>query len=104
LIYVPVIFGRSAGKYDIVLSSDRRASITEFKIVQRDKVIYTTSRPDFQPKGQIPFTWNGCTTDDKLAPAGLYELRVTAKLEQDDAPPRPASMNLTFAHNPQWLQ
>lgn len=104
IVYVPVIFSRSAGKYDIVLSSDRRASITEFKIVQKGKVIYNTTRTDFQPKGQIPFTWNGRSNDGKLAPAGWYELRVNAKLEQDDSPPRPASVNITFSHNPQWLQ
>ncbi len=103
-VYVPVIFSPAAGKYDIVLSSDRRASITEFKIVQKGKVIYSTSRTDFQPKGQIPFTWNGRGNDGKLAPAGWYELRVNAKLEQDDSPPKPASVNITFSHNPQWLQ
>jgi hypothetical protein len=104
IVYVPVIFSPSAGKYDIVLSSDRRASITVLKIVQKGKVIYSTSRTEFQPKGQIPFTWNGRNNDGKLAPAGWYELHVNAKLEQDDSPPRPASVNITFSHNPQWLQ
>ena len=104
IVYVPVIFSPAAGKYDIVLNSNRRASITEFKIVQKGKVIYKTSRTDFQPPGQIPFTWNGRNNDGKLAPAGWYELRVTAKLEQDDSPPKPASVNITFSHNPQWLQ
>lgn len=104
IVYVPVIFSPSAGKYDIVLSSDRRARITEFKIVQKGKVIYSTTRTDFQPKGQIPFTWNGRGSDGKPAPAGWYELRVTAQLEQDDAPPKTATVNITFSHNSQWLQ
>lgn len=103
-VYVPVIFNRSAGKYDIVLFSDRRARITELKIVQKGRIIYSTSRAELQPKGQIPFTWNGRSTNSKVAPAGLYELRVTAELEQDDAPHETASVNLTFSHNPQWLQ
>jgi flagellar basal-body rod modification protein FlgD len=104
LIYLPVIFSTSAGQYDIIVNANSRAKISEFKILQNNKTIYSTSRPNFQPKGQIPFTWNGRTSNGNPAPAGLYQLRVTAQLEQDDAPPRPASINITFAHNPQWLQ
>ncbi len=104
LIYLPVIFSPAAGKYDITLYSNHRSKISELKILQNNQTIYSTSRSNFQPKGQIPFTWNGRTADGKIAPAGLYELRVTAQLEQDDAPPATASINITFAHNPQWLR
>jgi flagellar basal-body rod modification protein FlgD len=103
LIYLPVIFC-PAPKYDIILHSDRRAKISEFKILKDNITIYSTSRPDFQPKGQILFTWNGRTKDGKSSDLGLYELRVTAQLERDDAPPETATINITFAHNPQWLK
>jgi flagellar hook assembly protein FlgD len=104
LIYVPVIFGRSAGKYDIVLHSERRAIISEFKIAQKNKTIYRTSRQEFQPKGSISLTWDGRSSDRKVTPAGRYELHIKAKLEQFDAPPEPASVSITFEHNPQWLK
>jgi len=91
LIYLPVIFN-PAKTYDIVLFANARSQI------------YETSRPNWQPKGEIFFTWDGRTSDGKLAKAGLYELRVKALLEQDDAPPRNAPINITFEHNPQWLK
>lgn len=103
LIYLPVIFNQ-ATTYDIVLFSDVRSQIKELQILQNNEVIYETSRPNWQPKGEIFFTWDGRTSDGKLAKAGLYELRVKALLEQDDAPPRNAPINITFEHNPQWLK
>lgn len=103
LIYLPVIFNQ-ATTYDIVLFSNVRSQIKELQILQNNKVIYETSRPNWQPKGEIFFTWDGRTSDGKLAKAGLYELRVKALLEQDDAPPRNAPINITFEHNPQWLK
>lgn len=103
LIYLPVIFNQ-ATTYDIVLFSNARSQIKELQILQNNEVIYETSRPNWQPKGEIFFTWDGRTSDGKLAKAGLYELRVKALLEQDDAPPRNAPINITFEHNPQWLK
>ncbi|GCA95090.1 FlgD immunoglobulin-like domain containing protein [Microcystis aeruginosa] len=103
LIYLPVIFN-PAKTYDIVLFSNVRSQIKELQILQNNEVIYETSRPNWQPKGEIFFTWDGRTSDGKLAKAGLYELRVKALLEQDDAPPRNAPINITFEHNPQWLK
>lgn len=103
LIYLPVIFNPS-GKYDLVFFTNVRSQIKELQILQNNKVIYETSRPNWQPKGEIFFTWDGRTSDGKLAKAGLYELRVKALLEQDDAPPRNAPINITFEHNPQWLK
>jgi flagellar basal-body rod modification protein FlgD len=103
LIYLPVIFNQ-ATTYDIVLYANVRSQIKELQILQNNKVIYETSRPNWQPKGEIFFTWDGRTSDGKLAKAGLYELRVKALLEQDDAPPRNAPINITFEHNPQWLK
>ncbi len=103
LIYLPVIFNQ-ATTYDIVLFSNVRSQIKELQILQNNEVIYETSRPNWQPKGEIFFTWDGRTSDGKLAKAGLYELRVKALLEQDDAPPRNAPINITFEHNPQWLK
>ncbi len=103
LIYLPVIFNQ-AKTYDIVFFSNARSQIKELQILQNNKVIYETSRPNWQPKGEIFFTWDGRTSDGKLAKAGLYELRVKALLEQDDAPPRNAPINITFEHNPQWLK
>ncbi|MCA2643132.1 MULTISPECIES: FlgD immunoglobulin-like domain containing protein [unclassified Microcystis] len=103
LIYLPVIFNQ-ATTYDIVLFANVRSQIKELQILQNNKVIYETSRPNWQPKGEIFFTWDGRTSDGKLAKAGLYELRVKALLEQDDAPPRNAPINITFEHNPQWLK
>jgi hypothetical protein len=103
LIYLPVIFNQ-AKTYDIVLFSNVRSQIKELQILQNNEVIYETSRPNWQPKGEIFFTWDGRTSDGKLAKAGLYELRVKALLEQDDAPPRNAPINITFEHNPQWLK
>ena len=103
LIYLPVIFNQ-AKTYDIVLFANVRSQIKELQILQNNKVIYETSRPNWQPKGEIFFTWDGRTSDGKLAKAGLYKLRVKALLEQDDAPPRNAPINITFEHNPQWLK
>ena len=103
LIYLPVIFNQ-AKTYDIVFFSDVRSQIKELQILQNNEVIYETSRTNWQPKGEIFFTWDGRTSDGKLARAGLYELRVKALLEQDDAPPRNAPINITFEHNPQWLK
>jgi hypothetical protein len=103
LIYLPVIFNQ-ATTYDIVFFSNARSQIKELQILQNNKVIYETSRPNWQPKGEIFFSWDGRTSDGKLAKAGLYELRVKALLEQDDAPPRNAPINITFEHNPQWLK
>lgn len=103
LIYLPVIFNQ-AKTYDIVLFANVRSQIKELQILQNNKVIYETSRPNWQPKGEIFFSWDGRTSDGKLAKAGLYELRVKALLEQDDAPPRNAPINITFEHNPQWLK
>jgi flagellar basal-body rod modification protein FlgD len=103
LIYLPVIFNQ-AKTYDIVFFSNARSQIKELQILQNNEVIYETSRPNWQPKGEIFFTWDGRTSDGKLAKAGLYELRVKALLEQDDAPPRNAPINITFEHNPQWLK
>jgi len=103
LIYLPVIFN-PAKTYDIVLFANVRSQIKELQILQNNEVIYETSRPNWQPKGEIFFTWDGRTSDGKLAKAGLYELRVKALLEQDDAPPRNAPINITFEHNPQWLK
>jgi flagellar basal-body rod modification protein FlgD len=104
LIYLPVFFGPNAGQYDIILNSDRRAKITDFKILQNNQVIYSTNRKNWQPKGQIFFNWNGKTTQKKPVPKGLYQLQIKAQLEQDDAPPEPAEINITFAHDPQWLK
>ncbi|WP_430015044.1 FlgD immunoglobulin-like domain containing protein [Microcystis protocystis FBCC-A270] len=103
LIYLPVIFN-PAKTYDIVLFANARSQIKELQILQNNEVIYETSRPNWQPKGEIFFTWDGRTSDGKLAKAGLYELRVKALLEQDNAPPRNAPTNITFEHNPQWLK
>lgn len=103
LIYLPVIFNQ-ATTYDIVLFANVRSQIKELQILQNNEVIYETSRPNWQPKGEIFFSWDGRTSDGKLAKAGLYELRVKALLEQDDAPPRNAPINITFEHNPQWLK
>jgi len=103
LIYLPVIFNQ-ATTYDIVLFANVRSQIKELQILQNNEVIYETYRPNWQPKGEIFFTWDGRTSDGKLAKAGLYELRVKALLEQDDAPPRNAPINITFEHNPQWLK
>ncbi|CCI23169.1 FlgD immunoglobulin-like domain containing protein [Microcystis aeruginosa] len=103
LIYLPVIFNQ-AKTYDIVFFSNARSQIKELQILQNNEVIYETSRPNWQPKGEIFFSWDGRTSDGKLAKAGLYELRVKALLEQDDAPPRNAPINITFEHNPQWLK
>lgn len=103
LIYLPVIFNQ-ATTYDIVFFANVRSQIKELQILQNNEVIYETSRPNWQPKGEIFFTWDGRTSDGKLAKAGLYELRVKALLEQDDAPPRNAPIDITFEHNPQWLK
>lgn len=103
LIYLPVIFNQ-AKTYDIVLFANVRSQIKELQILQNNEVIYETSRPNWQPKGEIFFSWDGRTSDGKMAKAGLYELRVKALLEQDDTPPRNAPINITFEHNPQWLK
>lgn len=102
-IYVPVILGRGVDKYNIILSSGRRVKIPLFQILHREQVVYSSSRATFQPRGQIAFTWNGRTPDSRIAPRGRYVLRVNAEQEQDNALTRPASLNITFEHDPQWL-
>jgi flagellar basal-body rod modification protein FlgD len=64
----------------------------------------TFEEDGLHPIGQIFFSWNGKTTQGKPAPQGLYQLQIKAQLEQDDAPPEPAEINITFAHDPQWLK
>jgi flagellar basal-body rod modification protein FlgD len=104
LVYLPVLLSPNSGQYDIILNSDRRAKIINFKILKNKQIIYSTNRKTWQPKGQIFFSWNGKTTQGKPAPQGLYQLQIKAQLEQDDAPPEPAEINITFAHDPQWLK
>ena len=107
LIYLPVFFGPTAGRYDIILKSDQRAKITDFKILQNKQIIYSKNPENlksWRPKGQISFNWNGKTTQKKPVPKGLYQLQIKAQLEQDNKPPEPAEINITFAHDPQWLK
>lgn len=99
LIHIPVLFDTPSGSYKIVLFTSQRARITKFEIWQRDKIVWNTSRPNFQPKGAITFTWDGSKT-----PAGNYELVVEAELEQINSPPTPAIINITFKHDPKWLE
>lgn len=103
LVYLPVLFSRGARQYQMVLSSERRAKIPLFQILRNGKVVYNQSRTTFQPKGQITFHWDGRDQTGKSAPAGRYELRVKAELEQDNAPPQPASVGIAFEHDPRWL-
>jgi len=101
-VYLPVILGQS-NKYDIVLFSGRPATITEFKITQKNQEIYKTSL-NSKFKDQIPLTWNGLSSKGKTAPAGTYELSITAQQEQINAPPRSINMSIAFQHNPEWLK
>jgi flagellar basal-body rod modification protein FlgD len=94
--YIPVIFDRASGVYKFVFWTNQRTKITKFEIRQQSKTIFKTSRPNFQPKGEISISWDGRST-----PAGNYQLLVEAELEQSEEQP---PINLTFQHNPQWLK
>ena len=59
LIYLPVIFNQ-ATTYDIVLFANVRSQIKELQILQNNKVIYETSRPNWQPKGEIFWLYQTC--------------------------------------------
>ncbi|MBW4582822.1 MAG: hypothetical protein KME42_24915 [Tildeniella nuda ZEHNDER 1965/U140] len=103
-VYLPVILSPGAGQYQIVLSNERPAKIPIFQILRNGTVVYSDARNTFQPKGQIKFTWQGRDRAGNPLPAGRYELRVKADLEQDNAPPQPASVSVAFEHDPKWLK
>ena len=99
IVYIPVILEKPSGLYNIVLWTNRRAKIIDFQIRRENQLIFQTSRPTFQAKGPISFPWDG-----RNLPAGRYQLLIKAELEQVDEPPIPATVNISFEHNPQWLK
>ncbi len=97
-VYVPVILGQTSGNYDIVLYSNRYVKITLFQILQKGQVIYNHADLDSYSPGKIFLTWDGS------ARAGRYQLLIKAKLIPPNGSPQDASINITFEHNPNWLQ
>lgn len=99
IVYIPVILKQSSGMYNIVLWTDARAKNIDFQIRHDNQIIFQTSRPTFQAKGVIPFLWDG-----RNFPAGQYQLLIKAELEKADGPTSPATVNISFEHDPQWLK
>ena len=102
-IYLPVRFN-NANRYDIVLYAESPAKIPKFTIEQKGKIIYQASKNNWQPEGLIRFSWDGKSSDGKDAPPAIYRLVVKAKLQQDKGPDEDEDINLSFAHNPNWLR
>lgn len=98
VIYVPVILGQPSGQYEIVFYSSQTAKFTTFEITRNSQVIYRNPRNTPQ-RGEVVFNWDG-----RNAPAGRYQLRVVAELEQYGRPPEPVNRQITFEHNPNWLR
>jgi len=100
-IYLPVIFDKPSGIYNIVLFARQRAKINTFQIKQKhknEKIALNTSRSSFQ-KGPIIFQWDGREVE-----AGNYKLVIEAELERDNSKPQFADINITFQHDPKWLK
>lgn len=98
VVYVPVILGQPSGQYEIVLYSSQLVKIPTFEISRNNQVVYRNSRTTPQ-RGEVVFNWDG-----RNAPAGRYQLRVVAQLEQYGRPPEPVNRQITFEHNPNWLR
>ncbi|RCJ28577.1 hypothetical protein A6770_22790 [Nostoc minutum NIES-26] len=97
-VYVPVTIGKSSGEYEFVLYSNSRAQIPTFQIRRDGKSVYT-SPPKTSQGGEILFKWNAAK-----APAGRYELKYIAELEQFGRPPEKEDLQVLFEHNPDWLK
>jgi len=97
-VYVPVILGQPSGQYEIVLYSSELVKIPTFEISRNNQVVYRSPRNNPQ-RGEIIFTWDG-----RNQPAGRYQLRLAAQLEQYGRPPDQVNSLITFEHNPNWLR
>lgn len=92
-VYLPVILGKTSGKYEFILYSSKPAKINSFKILLNNKVVHTSS-PKISTGGEIVFIW-----DAKTATAGNYQL-----LYEVETGGRKFSKKESFQHNPKWLK
>lgn len=98
VVYVPVTLGQPSGQYEIVLYSSQLVKITTFEISRNNQVVFRSPRNTPQ-RGEVVFNWDG-----RNAPAGRYQLRLVAELEQYGRPPERVNRQITFEHNPNWLK
>jgi hypothetical protein len=98
-VYVPVVLGKTSGKYEFVFYSESRVRFTSFRIIPvGQKPIYNTSSPNAK-SGEIVFTWDG-----QKAPAGRYTLHYVANIERRNQPSDRIEKRIIFEHNPNWLK
>lgn len=102
-VFIPVIIGKSSGKYEFVLHSNGAAKVLSFQIRLNGQDIYTSPSRSSQG-GEISFSWNGRKKDGGIAPPDRYELKVVAQQEQYGKPPEESKIQILFAHNPNWLK
>jgi len=97
-VYVPVILGQPSGQYEIVMYSSQLVKITTFEISRNNQIVFRSPRNTPQ-RGEVVFNWDG-----RNAPAGRYQLRLVAELEQYGRPPETVNRQIIFEHNPNWLK
>ena len=97
-IFVPVTFDRPSNKYEFVLFAPRPTRIPVIEISLNGRVVHRESRNSSE-QGEIIFTWDG-----RNEPAGRYKLYFVGEVEQFNGPPEKVPVEITFEHNPDWLQ
>ncbi|NMG56964.1 hypothetical protein E1H12_00155 [Geitlerinema sp. P-1104] len=95
--YVPVIIGSPTNHYEIVFYSPSRVLIRSLEIRRNNQVVHRDSRPSPR-QGEIRFTWDG-----RNQPAGDYQLRVEAEIQQRGIAPQSVTRVSRFHHDPSWL-
>lgn len=77
-VYIPVIIGELASRYEFVLYAEDSTRFPTVEIRHNGQSVYKTSRP-FYRYGEIIFTWDG-TWNGQKAPPGRYEFYYVAEL------------------------
>ena len=102
-VYIPVIIGTLAPRYELVFYAEDSTRFPNVEIRLNDQLVYKTSRRYYQD-GEIIFTWDG-TWNGRKAPPGRYEFYYFAELEQRaNKPPEQVSRSIFFEHHPNWLR
>ncbi|MEA5469754.1 hypothetical protein [Spirulina sp. 06S082] len=98
IVYIPVIIGSPADRYEFVFHSSSPVRFKTLQIKHNGTIVHTDSTPIFE-KGEISFPWDGRNQN-----TGRYQLYYEAEIERIGRAPRLVRRTLTFAHNPNWLR
>jgi hypothetical protein len=96
-VYIPVVINSASNHYEIVFYSPSRVLIHSLEILRNNQVIHRDSRPSPR-QGEIAFNW-----DARNQPAGEYQLRIKAEIQQRGIAPETVNRAFLFHHNPNWL-